>query len=558
MIGDAYFHLRAQIGTGLFSLAKLARDLGSSESALTSLHDLQGELRTPFLFVTLGESGAGKSALLNALFGRDFAGDPAFTGRAAVFRHGTEATDTPLSEELVEAVRPHIFLRDFTIVDAAGFGSPAATPLLLQRFVPVADVVLFVFPPGGESPAAWEFLRRAERDDLRRFVFLVQQADAVEGDELMDAVINLHDRLRATLGEVHPVFAVSAQTRAGLDKLEHYLDTEVIGCVRRFAKLREICVSADALLFHLGAETREAAAAAERKSKYAEEQRDVLADTRDEALRALDRDLWSLAQLFEAAQRRGGELLRRRVSHHSLWVVDAAWRETFHREVETRVREGLLRNAELAAEHCDATLRSTWDAQRTELAAFGFTSLAAFPEDPAAHVEKLAHGITVADPDGVTTDAVLARLRRSRMLLRAPLFLLIASVVALLVAWIFGRHLLAAASAFTCLLAVTVSVPALLRNRLGNALLAAMRARREAILSRVETEMRSEIERVFRELQGSLAPLARAGTDERAANQPLLDRILQLAEHFDQLIEEIESCEQGAAVAKPDLPEAAA
>jgi|GEM_PF-6905433 len=558
MIGDAYFHLRAQIGTSLFSLAKLARDLDGPETALNSLHDLQGELRTPFLFVTLGESAAGKSTLLNALFGRDFAGDPAFTGRAAVFRHGNETGDTPLSEELVEAVRPHIFLRDFTIVDAPGFGSPAATPELLQQFVPSADVVLFVFPPRGEAAAAWQFLQHADREHLQRFVFLIQQADAVEGDELMNAVLALHDRLRATLGETHPVFAVSAQSRAGVDKLERYLDTEIIGGPRRFAKLREICVSADALLFHLGAETRDAAEAADRKTKFAEDQRHVLADARDEALRTLDRDLWSLAQLFDAAQRRGDELLRRRVSHHSLWAVDASWRDTFHREVETRVREGLLRHAELAAEHCDATLRATWETQRTELAACGSTALPPFPEDAAAHVEKLHHGITAADPDGVTTAAVLARLRRSRVLLRLPLFVLIGSGIALIVAWFLGRHVLPAASVFTCAFAATVFVPALLRNGLGNALLTAMRTRREAILSRVETEMRSEIERVFRDLQGSLAPLARAGTDERATAQPMLDRILQLAGHFDHLIDEIENSAAGAAAADPALPEAAA
>ena len=541
MIGDAYFHFRAQIGTRLFSLAKLARDLAAPETALDSLQELQAELRTPFLFVTLGESGVGKSTVLNALFGRDFAGDPAFTGRAAVFRHSNETCDSPLSEDLVEAGRPHIFLRDFTIVDTAGFGSPASTPALLQRFVPAADVVLFVFPPRGDGRAAWDFLAHADRDHLQRFVFIVQQADTVEGDELMNVVLSLHDRLRSTLGGPRPVFAVSAQSRAGLDQLERYLETEVIGCPARFAKLREICVSADAMLFQLGAETREASETADRKLKYAEDQRLVLADARDEALRSLDRDLWSLAQLFEAAQRRGGELLRRRVSHHSLWAVDATWRQTFHREVETRVRESVLRNTELTAEHCDATLRSTWETQRAELDHCRAPGLTPFPDDSASHIETLKRGLTAADPEGAITSAVLTRLQRSRILLRLPLVLLAASAIALIVASIAGRHLLAAASFFTCAFAATIYVPTMLRGILAEALQTAMRARREAILSRVEAEMRTEVERVFRELQGSLAPLARAGADERAANQPLLDRILQLAEHFDHSIEEIEN-----------------
>jgi hypothetical protein len=68
-----------------------------------------------------------------------------------------------------------------------------------------------------------------------------------------------------------------------------------------------------------------------------------------------------------------------------------------------------------------------------------------------------------------------------------------------------------------------------------------MAARRESILARVEAEMRAEIDRVIGELKNSLVPLAESGAKERVEAQPMLDRILQLAELFDHSIDEIES-----------------
>jgi predicted GTPase len=551
MIGDAYFQLRAQIGTSLFSLARLARDLEAPESALAALQELQAGLREPFLFVTLGESGAGKSALLNALFGREFAGDPAFTGRAAIFRHGAESRDVPLMEELVEAERPHIFLRDFTIVDAAGFGSPAATPALLQRFVPGADVVLFVFPPRGEASGAWEFLRSADREAVRRFVFLVQQADAVEGDALMDAVLRLHDRLRETLGEARPIFAVSAHTRAGLEKLERYLDAEVIGAPARFEKLREICTSADALLFRLGGETRRAAERAEGRLKFAAEQQIALEDARDDALRELDRDLWSLTQIFEAAQRRGGELLRRRITHHSLWSADAEWRESFEREVEERVREGVTRNVQLTAEHCDAALRATWNAHVAGMERCEVPPLDPFPDDCAAHIARLGDAVAAGEPEGGPTALLVARLAHIRILVRVPALLFVGTVALLVAAWFSGRFAGAALALCLGAFALAAAVPALLQSHLAALLRRTMTARRESILGCVEAEMRTEIERVFRQLRASLGPLARIGSEERAAAQPMLDRILQLAELFDRSIDELEAAESPPAASTP-------
>ncbi|MEZ0257014.1 MAG: hypothetical protein ACAI37_17145, partial [Chthoniobacter sp.] len=122
MIGDAYFQLRAQVGTGLYSLQRLAADAEASESTQAALRIAHAGLRESFTFAVLGLEGAGKSALLNTLFERDFCGaeEPVAAGKVAVFHFDEEARDEAVSPAVVALHRPHIFLRDFTIVEAPG------------------------------------------------------------------------------------------------------------------------------------------------------------------------------------------------------------------------------------------------------------------------------------------------------------------------------------------------------------------------------------------------------------------------------------------------------
>ena len=92
MIGEDYFTIRAQLGTALFSLQTLAGDLGAHADTLSTLQQLQQSLREPFLFVVAGEVKAGKSSLLNALFGREFCKVDVLpaTDRIYIFKYGDE------------------------------------------------------------------------------------------------------------------------------------------------------------------------------------------------------------------------------------------------------------------------------------------------------------------------------------------------------------------------------------------------------------------------------------------------------------------------------------
>ena len=272
-----------------------------------------------------------------------------------------------------------------------------------------------------------------------------------------------------------------------------------------------------------------------------EAQQLAIAGARDEALRKLDRDLWSLTQIFEAAQRRGEELLRRRIKQRALWTSALDWRETFRRELEERVREGVVRTVQLAAEHCDTTLRLAWNQQRSALEECGAAELGAFPDDCAAHVASLHRSIAECDPPGVVTHAVVDRFRSLRAWTRAPAMVFAVSAILAVVVGFTGGFLGVALLILGAAFGATAYAPTLLREHLGQVLRRTMKARREAILVRVEGEMRAEIERVTGELTQSLATMAEAAKKEHVESQPILDRILQLAELFDTSIDEIEA-----------------
>src|SRR5438874_12957128 len=73
MIADHYLQVRTDLETALIRLLRLGADLHRSPGSLETLHALPIDIRQPLLFVVVGEVKAGKSSLLNPLFGRGLA-----------------------------------------------------------------------------------------------------------------------------------------------------------------------------------------------------------------------------------------------------------------------------------------------------------------------------------------------------------------------------------------------------------------------------------------------------------------------------------------------------
>src|SRR6201746_2685897 len=108
MIADNYLQLRTELETALAALLKLSSDMGRDSATLDTIHGLLRDIREPLLFVVVGEVKAGKSSLLNALFGQEFAKvdvRPA-TDRVYIFRYGVEDKSVEVSPQLTERYLP--------------------------------------------------------------------------------------------------------------------------------------------------------------------------------------------------------------------------------------------------------------------------------------------------------------------------------------------------------------------------------------------------------------------------------------------------------------------
>src|SRR4051812_22423577 len=114
MIADNYLQLRSELETALAEFLKLESRLQRDSQTLDTIGALISDIREPLLFVVVGEVKAGKSSLLNALFGQEFAKVDVLpaTDRVYIFKFGSEERSVEVSPRLTERYQPIDFLRD--------------------------------------------------------------------------------------------------------------------------------------------------------------------------------------------------------------------------------------------------------------------------------------------------------------------------------------------------------------------------------------------------------------------------------------------------------------
>src|SRR5256885_3851194 len=148
MIADRYLQLKSELETGLAGLIRLGSEMQRPAEQLETLQALLRDISEPLLFVVVGEVKSGKSSLLNALFGNEFAKVDVLpaTDRVYIFRYGADDKTTDVSQKLTERHLPIPFLRDFNVVDTPGTNTMVKEhQMVAEDFMPRADIVLFVF-----------------------------------------------------------------------------------------------------------------------------------------------------------------------------------------------------------------------------------------------------------------------------------------------------------------------------------------------------------------------------------------------------------------------------
>ena len=383
MIADRYLQLKGELEGGLAGLIKLGSEMGRSPEELDTLQALLRDISEPLLFVVVGEVKSGKSSLLNALFGDEFAKVDVLpaTDRVYIFRYGSEEKTTEVSPKLTERYLPIPFLRDFNVVDTPGTNTMVKEhQMTTEDFLPRADVVLFVFSVANPwTQSNWEFLNFLQKTWLKNVIFVLQQIDLRERTEIEVIHRHLQDTAMRRLGFVPPIFAISARKALlartnGADKqklweesafgpLEDQINFIVTESSTRMLKLRSTFQAARVAL-----ESAEAEVAGFLNKIAADEavlaRLDGLLQNRREQLR---RQVGGLVRDIETGYAQTTnertKLLREKItlgSGFKLLFGRKGEERDLHSGVETKLRELMQPQIDKAVNSLETDLRSVW------------------------------------------------------------------------------------------------------------------------------------------------------------------------------------------------------
>jgi small GTP-binding protein len=184
-----------------------ADDRRRVEELLAGLDDL-------FTIVIVGEVNAGKSSLINALFGTKLRteGPIPVDDRISILRYGEEPSEKRLTDFITEQHYPVEFLRNITLVDTPGTNS------IVQRhqeithdFIPRADLVLFVTSidrPLSESER--QFLQYI-REWGKKIVFALNKVDTKSDAEVDEVLEYLRSNVKQIFGFEPMIFPIAGK-----------------------------------------------------------------------------------------------------------------------------------------------------------------------------------------------------------------------------------------------------------------------------------------------------------------------------------------------------------
>jgi GTPase SAR1 family protein len=384
MLVEKYLALRSQLGTALGSLVELAQQIGAPEDTLRNLQNLITNLNQPFLFVVVGEVKAGKSSLLNALFGREFCKVDVLpaTDRIYVFKYGETEYDVQLSEHLTERHRPIDFLKDFNIVDTPGTNTIVANHQeITENFVPMADLIVFVFAVTNPwAGSAWDFLRLIGHRWKKNIVFVVQQADLREPYEVDAVARHLDQTGLHILGSSCPIFAVSAKKallaktsgngdreklwhESNFSPLEDWITATVSQSEERGGKLRSVAQTAQVLAGGLRARLQGSLEILKSDQEKLAAIRGTFDVRKSQTMRQIGGFIREIEQAYDACRERGEKVLQERLTIGQTFKMvfsGGRWEKDFQDQVETELRKEIEIKIEHALTLLESDLRSIW------------------------------------------------------------------------------------------------------------------------------------------------------------------------------------------------------
>ncbi|MBK72043.1 MAG: hypothetical protein CMO76_01225 [Verrucomicrobiales bacterium] len=277
MFGKRYFKIRERLAEVVLEVGQLARECGGEILDPVTDGSFVKDLRKPFLFVVCGEVNAGKSALINALFATEICEVDALpkTKQIHWYRYGEKVGSVEKGSMLVQDLRPFEFLRDFEVVDTPGSNASIEGNLEeIERFLPVADLLLFVFPVGNPWCAdTWQLVARLPEEQLDKVAFVLQQSELRNEEDLKVILGHMKTLGEQKTGKIPEIFPVSAKLamvakkndppishmlrKSGLTTLNEFISTKVSLDPGRREILKKVSNSAQGILKKIEARIEE-------------------------------------------------------------------------------------------------------------------------------------------------------------------------------------------------------------------------------------------------------------------------------------------------------------
>jgi GTPase SAR1 family protein len=564
MIADNYLQLRTDLETALAGLLKLSSDMRREPATLDILHGLLTDIREPLLFVVVGEVKAGKSSLLNALFGHEFAKVDVLpaTDRVYIFRHGPEEKSVAVSPQLTERYLPIGFLRDFNVVDTPGTNTMVPEhQTITESFIPRADLILFVFSVVNPwSQSAWDLLNFVQKKWLKNVVFVLQQADLREKSEIAVIHRHLQDTAMQKLGFTPPIFPVSARKAllartTGLDKeklwsesqfqpLEEQINHMVAESEARILKLKSAARTAGVILGEVTEEIRGCFDTIQRDETQLERVHESLRARKDQTLRQVAGFLRGVEQACRDCAKHGTKLLEEKLSFWRTWRLvwsRAQWQQEFQTEVEAKLRQTVQPQIENAVELLETDLRGLWpqlqDAIEVQFDAAGKSRVSKTMPDFARQRRDLLQSIQLTLVERIASKGVeeqLARMfRETAAWLRLPAGVAAAGGIITVIVAMSS----AAVADVTGVLATSAAVIGTIvaftqRRKILTAYDKEMEAKRQELIGAIEQQMNHAIDLFYQEISLAFVPLEAFCTTERKRYEPLIQQAEKLKETF--------------------------
>ncbi len=213
-----------------------------AEEISQMVSDLRNRINEPYMFVIAGEVKAGKSSFVNALLstGKEIckvAPQP-MTDTIQQIIYGEKEEVVVINPYLKKIYQPVEILKEIAIVDTPGTNTIAEHHQeVTERFIPASDLIVFVFE--AKNPyrqSAWDFFKFINKEWRKKVIFILQQKDLMNDDDLAVNVKGVYDHAIKNGIEEPKVFAVSAkmelegyEVNSGFANVKEYIHDNITG-----------------------------------------------------------------------------------------------------------------------------------------------------------------------------------------------------------------------------------------------------------------------------------------------------------------------------------------